>query len=116
MTNKEKIIQYYDLVDAGDIEALLSLFSTDIYYRRCKQEIRGEKEFRNFYENDRSISGKHTITKLFEIDEKTFVVEGTFLGNRKTGEPLSIGFTDIHYLNDEDKIYERHTYTDQGKV
>lgn len=116
---KEIIRRYYELVDNNKIKDLLKLFSNDIYYRRCKNEIRGMKEFKDFYNNfynkERSISGKHKVIRVI-IQNRIAVVEGTFEGKWNDGVPLTISFSDIHFFNDEGKIHERHTYTDQGKV
>lgn len=116
MSNIEKIKSYYSYVDEDRIDKVLELFSDDVYYRRCKQEIKGKDNFKKFYEQERNIKGKHTIKNLFQVNEKIYIVEGNFTGKKDDNTDLSLEFVDIHFFNDSEKIYERHTYTDQGKV
>ena len=112
---KGMVLKYYELIDQDRIEELLNLFSKDIYYKRCKNEIRGMKDFEAFYRKERSISGRHKVIRVI-VQSYVAVVEGSFEGNWKDGTPIKIDFADIYFFNKEGKIYERHTYTDQGKV
>ena len=120
MTNDSKLVNfiknYYLYVDNSQLDDLLDLFSHDSYYKRCKLEIRGKAELEKFYKQGRSISGKHSIFKITEVSGNSIIVEGSFDGQWKDGTPLSIHFSDFFFFNQEDKISEGHTYTDQGSV
>lgn len=113
---KKSVLDYYKFVDESNIPALLSLFSEDVYYRRCTLELKGMEEFEKFYRKGRSISGKHTIDNIFSGPNDSIVVEGHFDGKWKDGRTLFLRFSDFFFFNKEGKIYKRHTYTDVGQV
>lgn len=112
----EIVNTYYKLVDDKELDNLLSLFSQNIYYKRCGLEIRGMDELEKFYKQGRSIAGKHTITKIYQSNDDSVVAEGRFDGQWNDGRPLSIHFADFFFFDGDAKIFERHTYTDQGVV
>lgn len=107
---------YYTYVDDSQLDDLLDLFSDDSYYKRCGLEIRGKQELETFYRQGRSISGKHAINNIFTSPDNSVIVEGSFVGVWRDGTPISINFSDFFFFNEDYKIRERHTYTDQGKV
>jgi ketosteroid isomerase-like protein len=116
VSNRESVQRYYECIDSGNLEGLLGLFAEGIHYRRCGRDIKGMAELRNFYENGRDIRGTHSIENLFQVDAKTFVVEGNFEGTRGDGTKIAFGFSDFHFFDDGGKIFERHTYTSLGQV
>ncbi|MFB6177669.1 MAG: nuclear transport factor 2 family protein [Halobaculum sp.] len=117
MDAKSTARRYYDLVDAGDYDELVSLFATDVVYDRPGQAtIRGREDLREFYETDRPLeAGTHEIHSVVQEGD-TVAVRGTFEGEQD-GEPVSIGFADFHEFDrDRGVIARRYTYTDRDEV
>jgi ketosteroid isomerase-like protein len=122
--------RYYDLVDAGEYEELVTLFSEDVVYERPGQtEIEGRAALKRFYEEGRPLSnGEHELHNVVVDSEKrssagnrtqsddcdTVAVRGTFRGTQ-AGEPVEIGFADFHEFEDG-KINRRFTFTDRDTV
>ena len=53
---EELVRKYYDAVDGNDLETLFSVFSEDIVYERPGYStIKGMKDFKDFYRNNRII-------------------------------------------------------------
>jgi ketosteroid isomerase-like protein len=98
-TAEQLVRRYYDLVDAGHTDELVALFSDDIDYRRQgTAPISGRDALRSFYLHDRVIeSGSHTIDALLS-DGAWVAVRGTFAGTLRTGEALTVAFTDWHHV------------------
>ncbi|MFB6220037.1 MAG: nuclear transport factor 2 family protein [Halolamina sp.] len=107
--------RYYELVDAGDYDALVALFSDDVTYERPGQPaIEGKADLRAFYEEGRPLSdGGHELHSVV-VDGDTVAVRGTFRG-KQDGDPVEIGFADFHVFADG-KITRRYTYTDRDTV
>lgn len=117
MSIKSTARRYYDLVDAGDYEALVSLFTADVIYERPGQAtIRGRDALREFYETGRPLEdGSHELHSVVHEGD-TVAVRGTFDG-KQDGERVSIGFVDFHEFDDAgEKIARRYTYTDRDEV
>ncbi|WP_284976752.1 nuclear transport factor 2 family protein [Arthrobacter sp. efr-133-TYG-104] len=92
--------RYYLLVDAGDIEGLLALFTEDaVYERQGSQKMNGKEQMRLFYQSQRVIeSGKHSLEAVVPGD--TWVaVRGVFRGTLKDGERVNVPFTDWYKFN-----------------
>lgn len=113
---RETLSTYYDLIDAGDIEGLLSLFADDIRYERPGQgAIDGIEELRTFYERDRPLEdGSHEVFEIL-VDGTRAAVRGEFSG-RLDGEPVSFGFADHHEFDADGLITNRYTFTDRDAV
>jgi len=115
MDREATVRRYYDLVDAGDYDALVALFSEDVVYERPGQtSIEGEEALRTFYEAERPLSnGEHELHAVVP-DGDTVAVRGTFRGEQD-GEPVELGFADFHQFEDGE-IVRRDTYTDRDTV
>lgn len=113
---RETLSTYYERIDAGDIEGLLSLFADDIRYERPGQgAIEGIDELRTFYERDRPLEGgSHEVFAIL-VDGDSAAVRGEFSG-RLDGDPVSFRFADHHEFDDEGLITERYTFTDRDAV
>lgn len=111
---EEVVMKYYHLVDNQNYQPMLDLFTDDAVYRRCSQIIDGKESLRKFYYGERDLRGIHLL-KTSLGNEDLVVIEGIFQGT-KNGEPFKVRFSDFFWFNEEGKIRERHTYTDQGKV
>lgn len=110
---KDLVMSYYKFVDIKDFESLYSLFSDDVVYKRCEQEIRGIEDFRNFYENERKINGKHTINDII-VNKKSVVTRGVFTGINSNNESIELEFADFFEFDISGKINKRFTYLANG--
>lgn len=113
MNTKQLVQSYYQLVDAGEYSALYKLFSDDIVYQRCEQTISGMAAFKDFYEKDRTIQGKHTIIQIIASDEGV-AVRGTFSGTNANQQAVELSFSDFFTINNQHKITHRYTYLAAG--
>ncbi|ELZ08264.1 hypothetical protein C479_13033 [Halovivax asiaticus JCM 14624] len=113
---RELLTSYYALVDAGDIDGLVTLFADDIRYERPGQEtIEGIDELRRFYERGRPLEdGSHELSRIL-VEDTSAAVRGTFSG-RLDGDPVSFGFADHHEFDADGLITERYTFTDRDSV
>lgn len=110
---EELVMNYYTFVDSGDFESLYSLFSSDIFYKRCEQEISGIEQLKEFYEQERKINGRHTINDII-VNKKSVVVRGVFSGVNNNNESIKLEFADFFDFDDTDKIHKRFTYLANG--
>lgn len=106
---KETVQRYYDLVDAGQYEALLELFSPDILYIRAGKEIAGREQLRSFYLSDRKLVGNHRLSSVKACEDECVIVEGLFVGTNSHAENISIPFADIFEFSNG-CIVRRRTY------
>lgn len=107
--------RYYDLVDAGNYDELVALFTDDVVYERPGQErIEGRDALRRFYEEGRPLSnGDHELHSVVG-DGGTVAVRGAFRGEQD-GEAVELGFADFHEFEGEE-IARRYTFTDRDTV
>lgn len=91
--------QYYELVDAGNTEALLQLFTNDVHYQRQgTPDLVGIDAMRHFYEHDRLIDyGRHVLDEVL-VGQEWVAVRGTFRGWLRSGEAVTLEFTDWHHV------------------
>ena len=107
--------RYYDLVDAGDYDALVELFTEDVVYERPGQAtIEGREALRAFYEEGRPLSNGSHERDAVVPDGDTVAVRGTYRGEQD-GETVELGFADFHEF-DDGAIARRYTYTDRDTV
>ena len=107
--------RYYELVDEGAYDELVSLFASDVTYERPGQSsLDGREALRTFYEEDRPLEdGSHDLHSVV-VDGDTVAVRGSFNG-RQNGERVSFGFADFHEF-DDGVIARRYTFTDRDEV
>lgn len=107
----EAVRAYYRHVDAGNLEDVFALFADDIRYTRSgPRVIEGIAEFREFYENDRALAGKHSVVDML-VSRDRVAVKGTFEGrNLLDNSEMSFGFADFLRFDDDGLIVERATY------
>lgn len=113
---EEIVREYYDRVDAEDVEGLLALFADDVRYDRPGQDaIDGIDDLRTFYERDRPLEdGSHEVAHVL-VDGRHVAVRGTFSGVQG-GETVSFDFADHHEFDADGLIANRWTYTDRDTV
>ncbi|WP_409483982.1 nuclear transport factor 2 family protein [Arsenicicoccus dermatophilus] len=106
----ETVARYFELVDAGETEALVQLFTPDATYERPGYPpIVGHEGLRAFYGGERVIaSGRHTLTHAVVAGDEV-AVQGTFRGVRRDGAALDLRFGDFYTLAG-DRIVRRTTY------
>jgi ketosteroid isomerase-like protein len=100
-TSAESVVRrYYELVDAGRTGELLALFSDDVdYLRQGTPAIHGKVALRRFYEDERVIDrGTHSIDALLTDGSGWAAVRGVFRGKLRTGEDVTVAFTDWHHV------------------
>lgn len=107
--------EYYDLVDAGDYEALVGLFAEDVRYERPGQDtITGRDQLLTFYREERPLeNGAHEVHDVVATDDRA-TVRGRFTGELD-GETVAFGFADFHEFADG-QIVRRYTFTDRDAV
>ena len=101
LTPQAIVSLYYELVDAGKVDELLTLFHEDIVYeRQGTPDIHGIAAMRVFYEKERVIDeGRHELGQLMS-DGPWVAVRGRFEGRLKTGTQVRLRFTDWHRFRD----------------
>jgi ketosteroid isomerase-like protein len=107
---RERVLRYFELVDSGRLEELLKLFYPEVVYERGGTgTIQGLDQLRRFYLEQRVIEhGKHKLETVL-VDGSWAAVRGSFTGVLKSGERVSIRFSDFHQFR-EGKIWRRYSY------
>lgn len=115
MTPEQTARRYYELVDAGEYEALAALFAPDVVYERPGQaNLEGRDALRRFYEEERPLSeGSHEVHTVV-ADGDRVAVRGSFSG-LQDGDRVEFGFADFHEFEDG-LIARRYTFTDRDEV
>lgn len=115
MNYKEKVLEYYKLVDSKELEEMFKLFSNDVIYVRGEEEINGMDSLKDFYLKDRKLNGNHALKEIEELNKKV-IVKGTFKGTNHKNDNLDLNFADFFYFNSEGLIFRRETYLANGFV
>lgn len=116
MTDVEaRVRRYYQLIDDGDIDALIELFAEDVTYHRPGQApIDGRDDLEYFYREQRPLSdGSHEVVSVL-VDGDRVAVRGRFSGRQGDVE-VAFGFADFHEFEGA-VIADRFTYTDRDTV
>ncbi|MET9173274.1 MULTISPECIES: nuclear transport factor 2 family protein [Streptomyces] len=111
MNTEQHIRRYYELVDVGDVPALVELFDRDAVYRRPGYDpLVGRTELERFYREQRVIKeGRHTLsTTLVHADGAA--VHGTFEGTLHDGRTVSLRFADFFTFTDTGRFRSRDTF------
>ncbi|MFD9700028.1 nuclear transport factor 2 family protein [Lentzea sp. NPDC059081] len=110
-THVTSVHRYYELVDAGDVAGLVSMFSADATYRRPGYEpMVGHQEMSAFYGGARVIrEGRHTVEKVVEGTEEV-AVYGTFAGVLHDGRNVDLRFSDFFEFDEEGYFARRDTF------
>jgi len=107
----DRVRRYYELVDSGDLVALVSLFSPDaIYCRPGYPPLVGSAQLMRFYAAERVIEkGRHNLVSVV-ADLVGVAVRGEFRGRLKNGQDVKLGFADFFTFNGELQFERRDTY------
>ncbi|MEU5976474.1 nuclear transport factor 2 family protein [Streptomyces sp. NPDC047315] len=103
--------RYYRLVDAGDVPALVALFTPDACYRRPGyRPLVGHTELERFYLNQRVIrKGVHTLSTVVATDDE-IAVHGRFRGVLRNGGEVELRFADFFRMAPQGRIASRDTF------
>ena len=103
--------RYYQLVAAGDVPALVALFSPDaVYERPGYAPLRGRDELTAFYRDARVIvDGRHRL-RTTVTDGTAVAVHGDFEGLLKDGSRVRLRFADFFELDAEGLFRRRDTF------
>ncbi|MCA1703428.1 MAG: nuclear transport factor 2 family protein [Actinobacteria bacterium] len=106
----ETVRNYYRLVDSGELERMLELFSADtVYHRPGYEPLRGQADLRRFYSSERVIeSGEHELEDPLTSGDRV-AVQGVFRGVLKDGKSVEFRFAEFFSVRD-DRIVERRSY------
>ncbi|WP_431897547.1 nuclear transport factor 2 family protein [Micromonospora haikouensis] len=108
---ESRVRRYYDLVDSGDVTALVNLFADDaVYHRPGYPPLTGRTELERFYRADRIIrEGRHSLSAL--VGSATEIaVHGEFHGVLRNGQNVSLRFADFFSFTDEGTFARRDTF------
>lgn len=107
----ELVHRFYRFVDTDQVEALAQLFTEDAVYRRPGYEDRvGPEGLRRFYGQERAIrQGTHAVRDIVHSAGQVVAI-GTFEGRLKTGDRISLSYSDHFRLSPDGRIAGRDTY------
>ncbi|MER6910513.1 nuclear transport factor 2 family protein [Streptomyces sp. NPDC000594] len=107
----DRVRRYYRLVDAGDVPALVALFTPDArYHRPGYRPMVGHAELERFYLDRRVIrTGTHTLSTVVAADDE-IAVHGLFRGELHDGARVELRFADFFRLTPQGHIASRDTF------
>lgn len=110
------VLDYYERIDAGDVAGALGCFADHaVYYRPGYAELRGIEAITAYYREVRVIgSGRHTIHDAVS-DGRIVAARGSFGGRSRTGDDLTVDFSDFWEFADG-RVVERRTFFDAPAV
>ncbi|MEU1285622.1 nuclear transport factor 2 family protein [Kitasatospora sp. NPDC005856] len=106
-----QVRRYYQLVDAGDVPALVALFTPDARYRRPGyRPMVGHAELERFYRDQRVIrTGVHTLATVVTTGDEV-AVHGLFRGVLHDGDEVELRFADFFRMTPQGRIAARDTF------
>lgn len=106
-----QVLKYYELVDAGDVPALVDLFTPDAtYHRPGYQPMVGHQALTHFYTEARVIrEGAHTVKAVVAADDR-IAVHGEFHGILHDGRRVDLRFADFFDLDRAGRFSRRDTF------
>ncbi|MEM1141972.1 MAG: nuclear transport factor 2 family protein [Pseudomonadota bacterium] len=87
------VAEYYQRIDRGDVDWVLSLFAPEAVYDRAETSYRGLAQITEFYQHQRGITGVHEIDTVATHDLTT-IAQGVFDGRGRDGSARKVGFAD----------------------
>jgi len=116
MTKETTVRRYYELIDEERLTDVFDLFAEDITYDRPGHApLEGLDAFKQFYQEDRSLTdGTHEVHEVV-AQGQTVAVRGSFSGTQN-GCSVEFEFADFHTFDEMGQIIHRATYTDRDTV
>jgi steroid delta-isomerase-like uncharacterized protein len=126
VTARELVTRFYEAFDAGDVDAVLSVFSDELETTDPGMgTVHGHGPFREYIETlKRAVPDARAVIDRMYDDGDVVVVEGRFAGTftgplaspdgdiDPTGATVDLRFADVSRARDG-KIVSYHTYYDQ---
>jgi steroid delta-isomerase-like uncharacterized protein len=126
VTARELVTRFYEAFDAGDVDAVLSVFSDELETTDPGMgTVHGHGPFREYIETlKRAVPDARAVIDGMYDDGDVVVVEGRFAGTftgplaspdgdiDPTGATVDLRFADVSRVRDG-KIVSYHTYYDQ---
>lgn len=106
-----RVQKYYQLVDEGEIEALVDLFAPDAVYKRPGYDpLVGRNALTRFYSETRVIrEGSHVLDTVVAASDQV-AVHGTFRGTLNDGRRVELRFADFFELDPSNRFTRRDTF------
>lgn len=106
-----RVLSHYDLVDKGDLAAVIDLYAPDAVYRRPGYgTFHGRNAVADFYLRLRQIRlSKHSITAVI-TEAENVAVQGEFSGVGPRGELIDLRFSDFFVLGPDGCFIARDTF------
>jgi steroid delta-isomerase len=106
-----RVLSHYQLVDEGELDAVIDLYAPDTVYRRPGYEpFRGRDAVAEFYLRLRQIqTSSHRITAVVAEGENV-AVQGEFRGTGVRGEPIDLRFSDFFVIGPDGYFTARDTF------
>lgn len=109
---RERVLLYFQLVDAGRIEEMYDLFDDAVVYRRAGLEpIVGKAAMRAFYEGPRGIASIRHDISTFVVDGDCVAIEGRARAALTDGGSFDRRIGEFFWFADG-LIVRRHGYMD----
>ena len=108
---EQRIINIYNEIDRGQFETLFDICDDNIVYERDGLEndghlkIDGLGAFKNFYNNERKLTGIHN-TESVQNDGNSITVTSSFEGTND-GTSIKLRYKDTWVFNTEGKVTYR---------
>ncbi|WP_416875573.1 nuclear transport factor 2 family protein [Kitasatospora sp. SC0581] len=108
---ESQVRRYYRLVDAGDVPALVALFTPDArYHRPGYPPMVGHAALERFYRDQRVIrAGTHTLATVVTTGDEV-AVHGLFRGVLHDGGEVELRFADFFRMTPQGRIAARDTF------
>jgi len=103
--------EFYRRIDAGDVPALVALFTEDaVYHRPGYPPLVGPREVAHFYTHERVIEeSTHRVESVVREGDRV-AVRGTFEGVLRDGTPAGWRYAEFFTLADDGRFSERETF------
>lgn len=107
----EMAVRHFDLIDAGDMQAMVQLFEPEaVYLRPGYEPLLGRGEILHFYTHVRAIrEGWHSIDTAIAWDGQV-AVRGGFSGALHDGRPIDLRFSDFFTVGPNGRFSRRETF------
>lgn len=107
-----RVLDYFRLVDAGDLPGVFRLFDEAVVYRRPGvAPLEGKEAVTRFFQSARGIARSVHTVEVVAVDGDRVVVEGRLQADLLDGRSLDVRFADLFWFAG-DLVQRRHGYVD----